>query len=65
VQHFITKHIEICHHFIRDHVNNGECVVQFVSSEKQLVGLFTKPLKKERFIFLRNELCIIDINSVN
>jgi len=65
VQHSRTKHIEIRHHFIRDHVNNGECVIQFVTSEKQLADLFTKPLNKERFNFLRTELGIIDINSVN
>jgi len=65
VQHSRTKHIEIQHHFIRDHVNNGDCIIQFVSSEKQLVDLFTKPLNKERFNFLRNELGIIDLKCVN
>jgi len=65
VQHFRTKHIEIHHHFIRDHVNNGDCVIQFVSSEKQLADLFTKPLSKERFNFLINELGIINFKYVH
>jgi len=52
VQHSRTRHIEICHHFIRDHVNNGDCEIQFVSTENQLADLFTKPLNKERFNFL-------------
>jgi len=56
VQHSRTKHIEIRHHFIRDHVTNGDCEIQFVSTENQLANLFTKPLSKERFNFLRNEL---------
>jgi len=47
IQHSRTKHIEICHNFIRDHVNNGDCVIQFVNSENQLADLFTKPLNKE------------------
>jgi len=64
IQHSRTKHIEICHHFIRDHVNNGDCEVQFVSTENQLADLFTKPLNKERFNFLRNELRIIDFKFV-
>jgi len=51
VQHSKTKHIEIRHHFIRDHVNNGDYEIQFVNSENQLADLFTKPLNKERFIF--------------
>jgi len=33
IQHSRTKHIEIHHHFIRDHANNGDCVIQFVSTE--------------------------------
>jgi len=64
VQHSRTKHIRICHHFIRDHVANGDCEIQFVSTENQLADLFTKPLSKERFNFLRNELGILDIKHV-
>jgi len=64
VQHSRTKHIEIRHHFTRDHVTNGDCEIQFVSTENQLADLFTKPLSKERFNFLRNELGILDIKHV-
>jgi len=65
VQHSRTKHIEICHHFIRDYVNNGDYVIQFVNSENRLTGLFTKSLNKERFNFLINELGIIDFKNIN
>jgi len=61
IQHSKTKHIEICHHFIRDHVNDDDCIIQFVNSENQLTDLFTRPLNKERFNFLINELGIIDL----
>jgi len=54
IQHSRTKHIEIRHHFIRDHVQNGNCEVKFVETKLQLVDIFTKPLPKERFFFLRN-----------
>jgi len=64
IQHSRTKHIEIRHHFIRDHVNNGDCVIQFVNSKNQLADLFTKPLNKESFNFLRNELGIIDLKNI-
>jgi len=33
VQHLRTKHIEIRHHFIHDHINNGDCEIKFVSTE--------------------------------
>jgi len=65
IQHSRTKHIEIRHHVIRDDVNNGDCVIQFVNSESQLVDLFTKPLNIERFNFLINELGIIDLKNIN
>jgi len=65
IQHSRTKHIEIRHHFIRDHMNSGDCVIQFVNSENQLVDLFTKPLNKERFNFLINELGIIDLKNIS
>ena len=62
VQHSRTKHIEIRHHFIRDHVNNGDCEIQFVSTESQLADIFIKPLSKDKFFSLRNELGIIDMH---
>jgi len=61
---FNIQHIEIRHHFIRDHVNNGDCEIQFVSTENRLADRFTKPLNKERFNFLRNELGTIDFKFV-
>jgi len=60
IQHSRTKHIEIHHHFITDHVSNGDCEVQFIEIEKQLANIFTKPLLKDNFFFLRNELGILD-----
>jgi len=59
VQHSRTKYIEIRPHFIRDHFNNGDCEIQFVETTNQLVDLFTKPLAKYLFNFLRNKLGII------
>ena len=34
IQHSRTKHIEIRHHFIRDHVLNGNIELNFICSEK-------------------------------
>ena len=60
VMHSRTKHIEIRHHFIRDHVQKRDCVVEFVETNKQLADIFTKPLPKETFFNIRRELGIID-----
>ena len=51
-----TKYIEIKHHFIRDHVQKGDIALEFISIDFQLADIFTKPLDKNRFYFIRKEL---------
>ncbi|KAI4312864.1 hypothetical protein MLD38_037654 [Melastoma candidum] len=58
VQHSMSKHTELRHHFIRDHVQNGSIAVEYVSTETQLCDIFTKPLNFEKFSKLRMELGI-------
>ena len=64
VQHTRTKHIEIRHHFIRDHVAQGDIELSYVCTKDQLADFFTKPLDEARFCYLRNELNIIDSRSL-
>ncbi|GJY68447.1 hypothetical protein Tco_0471429 [Tanacetum coccineum] len=52
VQHSRTKHINICYHFIKEHIEKGTIEHYFVGTEYQLVDLFTKSLSKERFEYL-------------
>ncbi|GJU13891.1 copia protein [Tanacetum coccineum] len=49
VQHSRTKHIEIRHHFLRDNVQKGNISIEKVSSEDNIAGILTKPLKREPF----------------
>ena len=56
VMHSRTKHIEIRHHFIRDHVHKGDIALEFISTDFQLADVFTKPLDENRFCFIRREL---------
>lgn len=35
----LTKYIKIKHHFIKHHVEKKDCVIEFVSSSKQLLFL--------------------------
>lgn len=28
-----TKHIEIRHHFLRDHVQKGDCILEFIDTK--------------------------------
>ena len=64
VQHSRTKHIEISHHFLRDHVARGDIDLSYVGTRDQLADIFTNPLEEGRFCFLSNELNIIDSRSL-
>jgi hypothetical protein len=64
VSHSRTKHIDIRHHFLRDHETKGDIEFRHVSTEKQLADIFTKPLDESRFYALRNELNILDSHNV-
>nr|GEU56028.1 retrovirus-related Pol polyprotein from transposon TNT 1-94 [Tanacetum cinerariifolium] len=52
VQHSWSKHIDIRHHFIREHVEKGMVELYFVTTNYQLADIFTKALPRERFELL-------------
>jgi hypothetical protein len=56
VFHMRAKHIKVRHHFLRDHVEKGEIEMNFIDTERQLAGIFTKPLDSSRFVSLWREL---------
>ena len=56
--HFKTKHIQICHHFIRDHAQRNDITLKFIQTGLQLVD--TKPLDGKWFTFIRRELGMLD-----
>ena len=59
MQHSRTKHIEIRHHFLRDHAQKGDITLEFVSTKDQLVDIFTKPLSEEKFVDIRRQLGVV------
>jgi len=63
VLHARSKHIDIRHHFLRDHVNNGSIKLEHIDTELNIADIFTKPLSSERFCKLRIELGMLDISS--
>ena len=64
INHSRTKHIDIRHHFLRDSIEKDLINLEFVSSEKQLADIFTKPLNENTFIKLRRELGIISYKNL-
>jgi hypothetical protein len=45
-EHSRTKHIDIRHHFLRDHDIKGVIVISHVGTNDQLTDIFIKPLDK-------------------
>lgn len=51
--HKRSKHIDVRYHFVRDIVNRKEIEISYVQFKRQLADIFTKPLAKQQFSFLR------------
>ncbi|WVZ80171.1 hypothetical protein U9M48_027670 [Paspalum notatum var. saurae] len=64
VQHSRTKHIDIHHHFIRDHVAKGDILFQNVGTKEQLVDIFTKPLDESTFSRLQSKPNVLDARTI-
>jgi hypothetical protein len=58
-KHSRTKHIDIHHHFLRDHAIKGDIIISHVGTNDQLADIFIKPLDEKRFYELQSELNII------
>nr|GEY36043.1 hypothetical protein [Tanacetum cinerariifolium] len=52
VQHSMSKHIDIRHHFFREQVEKGVVELYFVTMNYQLANIFTKALLRQRFEFI-------------
>ena len=61
IQHSITKHIEIKHHFIRDHVQKGDIMLESVDTLYQIADIFTKPLDRDRFCTLKCKFGMMNV----
>ena len=56
--HKRSKHIDVRFHFVRDVISRKEIEISYVQSKHQLAEIFTKPLAKHQFCFLREKLNI-------
>lgn len=55
-----VKHIDIKHHFIKDHVAAGTIKLEPISTTEQEADLFTKAMDVTRFQFLRSKIGVSD-----
>ena len=56
MQHSRTKHIQVRHHIIRDHVEKGNVTLSFIPTQNQLADIFTNPLSTDHFSYIHMEL---------
>lgn len=63
VLHSRTKHIEIRHHFIRDHIEKGDVELIHVDTKLQIADIFTKPLSTFQHNELRFKLGMLELNE--
>ena len=59
--HNRTKHIDICHHFVRERVVSNEIRVIYCPTEDMTADIMTKGLAKLTFEKLRDLLAVRDI----
>jgi len=63
--HQRSKHIDIRYHFLRDQVGKNMIKLEYCRSKDQIANIFTKPLKIDAFIKLRDLLCMKVIPNQN
>ena len=59
--HSRTKHIDICHHFVRERVVSNEIRVIYCRTEDMVADIMTKGLPKPTFEKLRDLLSVHDV----
>jgi hypothetical protein len=52
--------LSIKHHYIQDLIKDKEIVVEYCTSEYQIADIFTKPLKTNVFLKMKNMLGMIE-----
>ena len=65
VMHSKTKHIAIKYHFVRELVQDKEIWLEYVHTKEQITNIFTKPLPKDAFLYLRGKLGVIPLSEAH
>jgi len=61
VLHDRSKHIDVKFHFLRDCVDGGQLVIEFVDTGRQLADILTKSLGRLRFMELRGMIGMAEV----
>ena len=59
IMHSKTKYIPIKFHFLREQVTEKNIKLEYIGTKEQVEYIFTKPLPRETFEYLREKLGVI------
>jgi hypothetical protein len=59
-----TKHIDIKHHFIRDHLERKEITLNHLGTEDMIADILTKALERMKFEKFRRQIGVVDIQEI-
>jgi hypothetical protein len=59
--HDSSNHIEIKYYFIRDKVQKGEVILQYISINEKKTNILMKPMFNIKFAYLRDKLGLVEI----
>ena len=61
--HAKTKHIAIKYHYVRELVEDKEVKMEYINTKEQIADIFTKPLPKDAFEYLRGKLGVLPLTK--
>ena len=50
------KHISIKYHYVRELIKDKQVKMEYIHTKEQIVDIFTKPLPKDDYEYLRGKL---------
>ena len=64
VMHAKTKHIVIKYHYVRELVEDKQVKMEYIHTKDQIADIFTKPLPKDSYEYLRGKLRVKPLTQV-
>lgn len=65
VMHEKTKHISIKYHYLREKVQEKKVRIEYVKSKEPIVDIFTNPLPKDVFKYLRGKMGVLSLSKIH
>ena len=63
ILHDRSKHIDVKFHFLRDYVNGGQIVIEFIETGRQLTDILTKSLGRLWFSELKTMIGMVEVKA--